>query len=112
MARRDAAGRQERRRLIESYLAEREATGESYRELSERSGIPAPTLASWRKRLAAEVEQSDDDIELVEVEPGSVLGSAVSMVEVVVPIGMVVRAPHDSDVDMVADLVAAVVARC
>jgi len=98
--------------LIETYLAEREATGESYRQLSERTGIPAPTLAWWRRRLAAETEHVDGDIELVEVDPTSMFGPAAATLEVVTPKGIVVRVLHGTDVEMVADLVAAVADRC
>jgi hypothetical protein len=85
-----------RRRLIESLLAEREETGETYRELEERSGIPAPTLAWWRRRLRD--ASASEEIEVVEVEPIK-LQLPGSHLEIVWPGGAVVRVPPGFDTE-------------
>jgi transcriptional regulator with XRE-family HTH domain len=52
---------------VERLLRRRHRQGLTYRELSEESGIPAPTLAWWSRKLRLERE-SADGCELVAVE--------------------------------------------
>lgn len=47
--------RRHRRHEIERLLRRRERQGLTYRELSEESGIPIPTLCWWSKKLKREV---------------------------------------------------------
>lgn len=43
-----------RRREMARWLGRRDREGLTWRELSERSGIPIPTLVGWRKRIERE----------------------------------------------------------
>ena len=52
---------------MERWLGKRERLGLTYREVSEESGIPIPTLAWWSKRLT-EVWERRSSCELVAVE--------------------------------------------
>ena len=52
---------------MERWLRKRERQGLTYRELSEESGIPIPTLAWWSRRLT-EVPERRASCELVAVE--------------------------------------------
>lgn len=97
MARRRDRGsdRAKRRQLIERLLAEREETRESYRVLSERSGIPAATFAWWQRKLREEKGRAVG-IELVEVARPWPTGSSVAL-ELVLPGGLMVRVPSGFD---------------
>ena len=55
-----------RRRDIERLLARRARLGLTFRELSEESGIPIPTLSYWASKLRREGDSSE--ARLVEVE--------------------------------------------
>jgi transcriptional regulator with XRE-family HTH domain len=63
-------GQRHRRSAIERLLRRRERDGLTYRELSEGSGIPIPTLAWWSRKLEreAEAEVQSATCELVAVE--------------------------------------------
>jgi transcriptional regulator with XRE-family HTH domain len=103
-----------RRRLIEKLLAERAESGESYKSLEERSGIPAPTLAWWqskqRERPKAGAESSA--IEWVELghPPSPLLAPA--LIEIVLPTSVVIRVPADLDADVLGRVLDAVASRC
>lgn len=45
---------QDRRRQMEGLLARRRREGLTFRELSESSGVPIPTLAWWNRKLEGE----------------------------------------------------------
>lgn len=114
MAKRAPSGgrRAARRELIESLLAERAATGETYRSLSERSGISAKTLQRWQSRLRAETDRTTS-VELVEIEPPGWPAGPSSTVEVILSTGMTVRIPPHVDVNWASALIAALgSARC
>ena len=49
---------QHRRREMERLLHRRERQGLTYRELSEDSGIPIPTLSWWSQKLKRESEDA------------------------------------------------------
>src|SRR5262252_6494311 len=49
---------------VEHWLGEQDREGLPYHQLSERSGIPVPTLASWRRRARQEQGRSDGLVEL------------------------------------------------
>ncbi len=83
-----------RRRLIEVLLAEREESGETYRELEERSGVPAQTLAWWQRRLR---EEDSKQVEFVEVAPAGIQLMTQSTLEIVLPDGAVLRIPSGFD---------------
>ena len=59
-----------RRSEIERLLARRRRNGLTFRELSEESGIPIPTLSWWSRKLSLESEETDSEElqDLVEVE--------------------------------------------
>ena len=109
MARRRVPGprTEARRRLIESLLAEREETGESYRELEERSGIPAPTLAWWQGRRRNHFAQK---IELVEIDPVRI-DATPAVLEIALPDGVVVRVPPRFDPELLGAVLALLRAR-
>ena len=48
----------QRRSQMRSLLARRDREGLTYQELSDESGIPAGTLASWQYRLRAEADDT------------------------------------------------------
>jgi transposase-like protein len=100
---------QARRRLIEKLLAERSKSGESYKALAKRSGIPAPTLAWWQKRLREEDGQ-EGRIELVEVKSPGLL--APGRIEVALPSGIVIRMPVGVGTEMLGQVLDLVVKRC
>ncbi len=60
---------------MERLLRKRERQGLTYRELSEESGIPIPTLAWWSRKLECEEEEDPPQacelvaIEIVDDEP-------------------------------------------
>jgi len=112
-----------RHRLIKRLLAEREERGESYREVSERSGIPITTLAGWQKRLQERGELNGDragsahrsgkgeTVDLIEVGRARV-GSWGSALEVVLRSGIVVRVPRQFDADELRRLLETLEPRC
>jgi hypothetical protein len=95
--------------VIETLLAERAATGESYRALEERSGIRAATLAWWQKRLRDESAQPEP-IELIEVEAPR--GWATPSIEIALPSGVTVRVPVSVGVDLIGQILDLVSQRC
>jgi hypothetical protein len=66
-------GHRHRRHEIEGLLRKRNRHGLTYRELSEESGIPIPTLAWWSRRLEREVEAADSSAERCELLPVEVV---------------------------------------
>ena len=82
--------RRHQRRTIERLLRRRQRDGLSYRELSEESGIPIPTLAWWAGKL--ERERAGRELVPVEVveDDASDLGAAI---EIVVRDGLRVLVP-------------------
>ena len=92
MARDDA-----RRDRIRRLLDRREREGLTFRELAERSGIPAGTLGSWAWKLRQEAAAQEDTgfVELVEAE--DVPTPARASFEIVLEHGrrILVRAPFD-----------------
>ena len=96
----DAAPRSAaRRKLVERLLSERSKTGESYRALSERSGIPAPTLAWWEHRRRASGGDKGG-IELIELDFEVGPEKPESWIEIQVPGGAVVRLPANASVEL------------
>lgn len=61
-------GQRHRRDKIERLLRKRARQGLTYRELSEESGIPVPTLAWWSRKLEREGASTVEGCELVAVE--------------------------------------------
>lgn len=59
--------RRHRRDVIVRLLAERERKGLTFREVSERSGIPIPTLAWWASKLRHEGEGVEAELIPVEI---------------------------------------------
>ena len=55
---------------IDHWLGEQDRLGLSYRQVSERSGIPIPTLAGWRRRARLTREAAPDFVELRANEAG------------------------------------------
>ena len=49
---------------VGQWLGEQDREGLTYQQLSERSGIPIPTLASWRRRARQEQGKSTGLVEL------------------------------------------------
>jgi len=58
-----------RRSEIVRLLRKRARRGLTYRELSEESGIPAPTLAWWSRKLEQEAGSGHGEIEELELVP-------------------------------------------
>ena len=73
-------------------LKERERGGLTYRELSERSGVPAHTLSWWSWKLRREAEDSPAFVEVEVADMGTS-----SAFEVEAPSGHVLRIPSDFD---------------
>jgi transposase-like protein len=101
----------ERRQLILELLAERAESGESYRELAERSGIPEPTLAWWQKKLRDEDARSDG-IDLVEVESAGWRPMALRSIEIVFRGGVVVRVPEGVELRWLQGVLDGIDGRC
>ena len=97
-----------RRRLIEKLLGERSKSGESYKALAKRSGIPAPTRAWWQKRLRE--EDGEGPVQLVEVKSPGLLTPA--RIEVALPSGIVIRMPVEVGAEMLGQVLDVVAERC
>ena len=89
-------------------LALRRRHGLSFRELSEATGIALETLKGWSRSAAkpprpvfSELVVRDD------AAPGRLDG-----LEVLLPSGVLVRAPRDVDVDALAEVVSALSRPC
>jgi transcriptional regulator with XRE-family HTH domain len=101
-----------RRCLIERLLDEREESGETYRKLAERSGIPAPTLAWWQNRLR-DGRGRRDRVELIELASAMTSPlSARSSVEIVLPSNITVRVPLAAGVEVLGQIFDPVSERC
>jgi hypothetical protein len=96
---------------VQALLAERARTGASYRELSERSGIPVPTLAWWQRRLG-DKKRGGATVELTEIRSGVANLFAPAMVEVVLRDGVVVRVPPGVDPERLRGVLAALDRQC
>lgn len=84
----------QRRELVQRLMAEREATGESWRSVSARTGINYATLTGWAWRLRRERRASlaprPERVEFVELLPRDAPESAREL-ERDVPIEIVLR---------------------
>jgi predicted transcriptional regulator len=97
-----------RREDMERLLSERRAEGLTFRELSERSGIPIPTLSYWAVKLRR--EQASDEPRLVPVEVIEDGGSAPLAIEV--SSGLRVLVGRDFDTDHLSRVLSVLTARC
>ena len=61
----------DRRKEIRRWLALRDREGLTYRELSQRSGVPVNTLAHWAWKLKREERGASTEQTFVEVVPRS-----------------------------------------
>jgi len=69
----------DRRRQIQQWLAIRERDGLTYRELSQRVGVSANTLAQWAWRLRRDAAESPSaGSEFVELIPSTAVHDAPS----------------------------------
>jgi hypothetical protein len=69
----------DRRQQIQGWLSLRDREGLTYRELSERVGVPANTLAHWSWRLRHEEPTApSSEPEFVELIPSSAIRSDVA----------------------------------
>lgn len=101
-----------RQDLIKQLLGEREETGESYRSLEERSGIPAATLASWQRKLRAEASaRASEEIELLEVQSPTWLTTR-NPIEIELAAGVTIRVSNGFDADAVGAILDLVMERC
>ena len=107
---RGAAATTARRHLIETLLAEREHSHETYRELEARSGIPAMTLASWQRKLRRERSNAVELVEILGTDIGLPTPSA--MLEVTLRDGVVIRIPPGFDLEMVGAVLQVLVDPC
>lgn len=74
----------DRRTEVERWLALRDREGLTYRELSQRSSIPANTLTDWAWRLRRERSPQSERPPLVELVATAALANAsTSRVEIV-----------------------------
>ena len=85
-----------------ALLDQREREQLSYRELSERSGVPVPTLLSWNRRL-----RERDERAFIEVIPQRAPISSEDRFEVVLRSGHRVVVPTRMDVALLRELVLA-----
>ena len=74
----------QRRRQMRSLLARRDREGLTYQELSDESGVPAGTLASWQYRLR---EEAGDEAFTELVVEGDTGGEFDGRLEVIGPRG-------------------------
>ncbi len=84
---------QERRQQMAALLDRRDREGLTYGELSDESGVPAGTLASWKYRFRREQE----DCGFAELADELVPSETDGRVEVIGPLGHVVR--FDGSID-------------
>lgn len=92
-----------REREMRRLLSEREREGLTYRELSERCGVPAGTLASWAFKLRRMAEPAIEFVELKAAEQPVSRGR----VEIVTRTDRRLLVDIDADPNHVARLVAA-----
>ena len=99
------------RRRIEKLLAGRERQGLSFRELSEQSGVPAPTLAWWSAKVRRERGRASQ--RFVEVVPAAgVEASGDERAEIVLRSGRQLVVREGIDEQTLQRLVAALEAPC
>lgn len=90
-------------------LAEQERTGVSMRELAARSGVSVGHLYWWRRRLRERAAAAGGLVAVDVVGGGSAARSTVNSggYEIVLPNGVIVRAPRGFEVSCVRELLAA-----
>jgi len=94
---RHAGGRKQRhpRPGIHRLLERRARHGLTFRELSEESGVPIPTLSDWAAKHRREVEAAGPSVQFAPVEIVNGDGSGVIAIE----LGSSVRVPVERDFD-------------
>lgn len=96
----------DRRRQVEKWLALREREGLTYQELSDRSGIPASTLAGWAwRRKRRKLQQPG--VGFVELRAESAVVEADERLELVLRNERRLLFAERVDVDVIARLAAA-----
>jgi hypothetical protein len=103
--------RKHRPRELERLLRRRERLGLTYRELSEESGIPIPTLSWWSRRLR-EVPAGGDSCELVAVEVVDEQPLEEMAIEIRCGDGLRVMVPASASLAHVARVLGAVASAC
>lgn len=94
---------QKRRQQMAALLARRDREGLTYEELSEVSGVPAGTLASWKSRFRREQQGS----EFAELTDELVPTENDGRLEVVGPLGHTVRFDGSIDPHLLKAILAA-----
>ncbi len=97
-----------RREDLERLLAQRDDEGLTFRELSEQSGIPVPTLSYWAAKLRREKIEESPSLVPVDVVDGT------ERAPIALEIGPELRllVEHDFDATHLARLVSVLTARC
>jgi hypothetical protein len=97
-----------RRADMERLLSERRAEGLTFRDLSERTGIPVPTLSYWAVKLRR--ERTSDEPRLVPVEV--VEDGWSTPVAIEVRSGLRVLVGRDFEADHLSRVLSVLAARC